>query len=75
MEMLDLEADRIGTKIVWPKGICTVEATIHLIGRRMTLSELYQHLFGDSFAGAHRARRDVEALVRCCVELKKRDLV
>jgi hypothetical protein len=27
------------------------------------------------FEGAHRARVDVEALVRCCVELVKRDVL
>ena len=47
----------------WPRGICTVEATEHLYGRRMSLSNLYQELFNDTFK-AHRAKQDVEALIR-----------
>src|SRR5262245_37594782 len=29
MEMLDIEFERINTKLKWPRGICTVEQTVH----------------------------------------------
>ena len=48
---------------VWPREICTVEATEHLYGRRMSLSDLYKEIFDDTFK-AHRAKADVEALVK-----------
>lgn len=39
-----------------------------------TLSELHQHLFGDSFAEAHNATADVEATTRCFFELIRREV-
>jgi hypothetical protein len=33
------------------------------------MSALHQHLFGEPFEGAHRAKQDTLALLRCCVEL------
>lgn len=72
-DMIDAEIKRLGmTPIAWPRIICTVEATIHLKGYRLTLSALHQLLFNEPFKGAHRARADVEALARCVVELIKR---
>lgn len=57
----------------WPKfRLCTVEATEHLLGRRMKLAELHQHLLGEGFDGAHRAKADVDALHACMIELVKR---
>jgi DNA polymerase-3 subunit alpha len=37
-----------------------------------TLSELYLHLFGESFAEAHNATADVEATTRCFFELMRK---
>ena len=72
-DMLDLEFARQQlTKIAWPRLICTVEATLHFKGYRLTLSDLYEYLFKEKFAGAHRAKVDTEALVRIVKELKKR---
>jgi DNA polymerase III epsilon subunit-like protein len=71
-EMVDVEFERLGKTIKWPRLLCTVEATIHLKGFRLSLSNLHETLFNEPFAGAHRARVDVQALVRCCVELFKR---
>lgn len=68
-EMIDFEFERLGTKITWPRLLCTVEATIHINGFRMTLTQLHEHLFGEPFKNAHRARVDVEALTRCCGKL------
>jgi DNA polymerase III subunit alpha len=68
-EMIDLEFERLGEMIKWPHLLCTVEQTLHLKGFRLGLSALHDHLFGEAFAGAHRANVDVKALSRCCVKL------
>lgn len=75
--VINAEFLRIGTApIIWPDiRICTVEVTEHFKGFRLNLSGLHEHLFGQPFAGAHRARVDVEALARCCVELRKRGVI
>lgn len=74
-EMLDIEAARIGETIRWPRLQCTVEQCMHLKGVRLSLSDLHEYLFGSKFTGAHRARVDVEALVRCVAELIRRDVM
>ena len=68
-EMIDLEFERLGQKINWPRVICTVECCNFLKGYRLSLSNLHEHLFGESFAGGHRAKNDVAALTRCCQKL------
>ena len=76
MEMIDIEFERLGIKIAWPKlRICTVEQTVHMKGFRLSLSALHQELFGEPFTGAHRAKVDVQALSRCCCELFKREMI
>jgi len=70
-DMLDLEARRLGRQIAWPPVICTVEATVAIKGHRMSLAGLHEELMGQSFSGAHRARTDVSALVRCVVRLSE----
>lgn len=75
MEMVDLEFGRVkmSTTSMWPRRkICTVEKTIHLKGHRLTLQGLHEHLFGEGFPKAHRARADVQAMIKCSVELFKR---
>lgn len=62
---LTFEFVRGGFAVKWPRGICTIEATEHINGYRLKLSALYEHLFGESFDGAHRADADVRALVKC----------
>jgi len=74
-EMVQIEFERLKEKIKFPKIICTVEQTIYMKGYRLSLSALHQELFGEPFAGAHRAKVDVSALVRCCVELHKRKIL
>lgn len=74
-EMLDIEAQRLNVKIKWPRIVCTVEQTIAMKGFRLSLANLHEHLFNEKFSGAHRAREDVMALLRCCVELHKRDVL
>jgi len=74
-EMIDLEFERLHRMMAWPRAICTVESTIHLKGGRLNLTKLHEHLFGMAFADAHRAKHDVQALIRCCVELFKRGIL
>lgn len=75
-DMIEIELERCGIKdFKWPKLLCTVEQTIHMKGFRLSMTALYQELFGETFSGAHRAKEDVAALLRCCVELHKRDIL
>jgi DNA polymerase III epsilon subunit-like protein len=64
--MLTFEFARSKVKIdKWPQLVCTVESTEHFKGFRLNLSKLHEHLFGEKFEGAHRAKADVDALTRC----------
>lgn len=74
-EILDIEMDRLGKHIFWPPMLCTIEQTMHLKGFRLSLTELHKHLFKSEFLGAHRAKNDVTALAKCCVELKKKGAI
>lgn len=73
--VIDVETARLGRSVAWPRGICSVEQTIHLVGRRLDLSELHQFLTGSGHVNAHRADADVSALVRCLVEMRRRDML
>lgn len=74
-EMIDIEAERLGIQVKWPRKICSVEATIAMKGYRLNLTNLHLELFGKEFEGAHRAAGDVEALTKCCIELYKRGML
>jgi DNA polymerase III alpha subunit (gram-positive type) len=74
-QMIEIELQRLSRIISWPRGICTIEATSYLKGDRLKLEELHQYLFGQKFQGAHRAKQDVTALIRCCGELYKRGII
>lgn len=75
-EMIEIELERCGIKdFKWSRKVCTVEQTLHMKGFRLSMSALHQELFGEPFAGAHRAKADVAALLRCAVELHKRDII
>jgi DNA polymerase III alpha subunit (gram-positive type) len=53
----------------WPiEHVCTVERSMHIEQRRMSLINLHKHFFNEEFP-AHRARNDVEAMFRCYKEL------
>lgn len=71
-EVINIEMERINQKVKWPRVICTVEQTMHIKGYRLSLTALHEHLFGEGFPEAHRAKTDVMAQVRCVVELTKR---
>lgn len=50
----------------WPSlEVCTVEQTMHMFGRRMKLSELYEIKFGP-YQQKHRAMDDLILLHKCC---------
>ena len=74
-EMLDLEYERLNRKLSWPFTLCTVEQTIYLVGRRLNLTDLHVLLFNEPFKDAHRAGVDVMALVKCCIELHRRNVI
>lgn len=76
LSMVNIEFERLGRTFRWPKIlICTVAETEHIAGYRLSLTALHEYLFEQPFSGAHRARQDVEALVKCWTELKARELV
>lgn len=72
VQMINMEFLRLEQTIKWPRVLCSVEQSISLCGYRLTLQGLHEHLFGEKFKEAHRARNDVMALVRCVQELVKR---
>ncbi len=75
-EMCDIEFERLGIVPSWPRIICTIEATMQLKGHRLTLQNLHKELFdGAKFTGAHRAKSDVQALIKCSCELYKRGMI
>lgn len=75
-DIINFESRRVNERMVWPaQQICTVEATHHIMGRRLNLSALYEYLFDERFVGAHRGRQDVDALTRCFVELWNRNII
>jgi len=60
----------------WPVNwICTVEKSIPVEHRRLTLSKLHELATGSPHEGAHRARADVEATIRCYRWLKEISLI
>jgi DNA polymerase III epsilon subunit-like protein len=48
-----------------PNQVCTADSTMHIKGRRMKLTELYEHTQGKPLAQTHRAVDDVRALWEC----------
>lgn len=64
--VLVCELRRIGKEYAFPyppNGICTVEATKHLLGRRLKLTELYKKTFDRELKQEHRAMSDARALL------------
>lgn len=75
VEVVDIEFERLGQRITWPPRVCTVEQTLHLLGRHQKLQDLHVHLLGRKFDGAHRAKSDVLALLACCGEMFRRGML
>lgn len=72
--LLRYELQRLGKELnfPWPpEQLCTIERSMHFKNKRLNLSALHEHLFGVKFEGAHRAREDVMALLRCYKEMKR----
>lgn len=64
--IINSEFARLGERFPWPgKSVCTVEATEWLVGRRMSLPELFEWITKEKTSHAHRARGDVQILIRC----------
>ena len=58
----------------WPRmHICTVEMSMPIEQRRINLSKLHTYATGKPHEGAHRAKSDVHALVRCYHWLTERE--
>lgn len=74
-EVVDVEMERAGIRVEWPEVRCTVEETVYLKGARLTLGDLHEHLLGWRFPAAHRARNDVEALVRVARKLSQEGML
>ena len=53
---------------------CTVQKSMSLEQRRISLSRLHELLLGKTFKDAHRAKVDVHALVRCYFEMRERGM-
>jgi len=73
--ILENELKRINkvTSFPWPpNNICTVEEILKIKGYRMSLSALYEELFGMQFVEAHRAEADTKALVEVFKEMIRR---
>ncbi len=53
----------------WPPAqMCTVDEFLHLHGRRMKLTELYEQTFGRPLAQTHRALDDTTALAEIVIK-------
>jgi DNA polymerase-3 subunit epsilon len=58
----------------WPRiHTCTVEMSMPIEQRRLSLGNLHKYATGKTHEGAHRAKADVFALVRCYHWLKERE--
>lgn len=72
-QVLDFESQRLGQNLQWPNDLlCTIEATHHYSGHRLSLANLHMKLFGVGVEKSHRAKDDVNTLVKCYLELIRR---
>lgn len=56
----------------WPPiRLCTVEATHHYKGHRLSLERLHEHLFDQAPKQEHRAMADVDLLLKCLRRMKR----
>lgn len=75
--MLWAELFRLGLefKFPWPpEWYCTIEHSMYIEGKRLKLSKLHKYATGEEFKeGAHRAKQDTMALLRCYKWLVKEE--
>jgi DNA polymerase III epsilon subunit-like protein len=72
------ELARCGLEVSFPwppTRVCTVEKSYAIENRRLPLKALYQIATGTIHIGAHRAKNDVIALVRCHMWMKEQGLL
>lgn len=63
-------------KFPWPPTwICTIEKSMPIENRRLSLKNLYLHATGRPHEGAHRAKVDVAATIECYKFLMKQGLI
>lgn len=84
-EILSYELERLGRKGDYApqKTLCTMRSSTDYCKLQWRgfsykppkLSELHRHLFGEYFEWAHDAINDVEATMRCLVELLNRKVI
>lgn len=73
MLMWELRRSNTERKFPWPPfQLDTIDLSYHIQGKRMRLIELYPYLFPGETYAAHRAMPDVNATLRCYMELTKR---
>jgi len=62
-------------KFPWcPSWYCTIEHSMYIEGKRLKLSKLHKYATGEEFKeGAHRAKQDTMALLRCYNWLTKEE--
>lgn len=71
VNMLLIEASNISQRILLPDHvICTVDETYPILGRRLSLSELWEYAIGTPYQEKHRAVIDAEDLSVICSALK-----
>lgn len=72
----ELARCQLETRFPWtPIQTCTVEKSFSIENRRLKLMDLHTYATGAPHSGAHRARTDVYALIRCHMWLRKQGLV
>lgn len=77
-QLLSFELQRIDrtTRFPWPwVHVCTVEASFHINGYRLSQDKLYQHFMGRPPEGAHRALNDVRNLADVIRVMRQEDLI
>ena len=74
--LIEMEFARLGESINWPrKQYCTVEATEHVRGYRLSLAQLFKFCTGEEMGKAHRATDDVQSLIVCFKKLRENGFV
>lgn len=76
--MLANELRRIERQYMFPwppRQVCTIEATMGIQQRRMSLANVHKHLFGHEHTDQHSAKGDVYALVRVFHQLTEKGIV
>jgi DNA polymerase III alpha subunit (gram-positive type) len=76
--LMAFEMARIGKALQFPwasRLVCTVEASGHLLKRRLKLDELYEMVTGKKRKGAHRTDVDVTDTITCLKWLVKKGAI